>query len=74
MKVAWNIEKDIAIPVANIKELRIKTIDDWAVEAKEKWPGGRYYVVASYAICTGANTIVFSADTKDECIRFVEKL
>ena len=44
MKVVWNLEETVAIPVSNIKEFEVATTDEWSKESKAKWTGGRYYV------------------------------
>ena len=70
MKVIWNLENEVAIPTNQITSFQIATIDDWSQKSKEGWRGGRYYVIARYAI-TG-NDFVFTSDSKGDCIRFIE--
>ncbi len=74
MKVVWGIKEDVAIPVANIKEFEIISTDDWCNQAKENWTGGRYIVKATYTICYGVNTYIYSSDSKEDCRRFIENL
>lgn len=75
MKVIWNLEETIAIPVSNIKEFEVATTDEWSKESKAKWTGGRYYVIARYAIgACGNNVRVFTSDFKEDCIQFIEKI
>ena len=74
MKVVWSLDKDVAIPVENIKSFEIDTIDEWGEQSIASWDGGRYYVRANFTICTGTHVNVFTADTKEECIDFIEKI
>ena len=72
MKIIWDLDKLVAIPKSNIKEFEICNIDKWSKEAKAKWQGGRYYVIARYTICVGDSKIVFTSDSKEDCITFIE--
>lgn len=74
MRVIWSLDKTLAIPVSNIKALEVLTIDEWCKTSKDEWKGGRYYVLARYTICTGASKIVFTSDSKEECMRFIETI
>ena len=72
MKIIWDLDKLVAIPKSNIKEFEICNIDKWSKEAKAKWQGSRYYVIARYTICTGDFKSVFTSDSKEDCITFIE--
>lgn len=78
MKVIWDYKKITAIPVSNISCFEIETTDEWRKgpreDWKEIWEGKRYYVIARYTICTGTSAIVFTADTKEKCIDFIENI
>lgn len=74
MKVIWNLEKTVAIPISNIKDLEINNIDEWGKSSKEQWDGGRYYVIARYTVCTGHAERVFTSDSREECEKFIENL
>ena len=74
MKVVWNLEKTVAIPVSNICAWEIGTTDDWTEKARKEWTGGRFFVIARYVICIGAYEKVFEADSKEECIKFIESI
>lgn len=72
MKIIWDLDKIVAIPKNNIKAFEICNIDKWSKEAKAKWQGGRYYVIARYTIFTGDSKSVFTSDSKEDCITFIE--
>ncbi len=72
MKILWDLDKLVAIPKSNIKAFEIDNIDQWSKEAKAKWQGGRYYVIARYTICMGNSQRVFTSDSKEDCIAFIE--
>lgn len=72
MKVIWDLDKIVAIPKSNIKAFEICTTDEWCKTAKDKWQGGRYYVIARYTICMGDSQRVFTSDSKEDCITFIE--
>ena len=74
MKVVWDIEKKVAIPLTNISCFEIDTTDEWCQKSRDEWNGGRYYVVARYTILTGLSAYVYTSDSREECVKFVELL
>lgn len=72
MKVIWDLDYVTAIPLNNISCFEIGSIDEWCSQSKREWKGGKYYVRARYTICTGASDIVFSSDSREECIKYIE--
>ena len=74
MKVVWNLDKTVAVPVTNIKAAEINWIDEWGKQSKENWNGGRYYVLIRYTVCTGSSMFAFTSDSQEECRKFIENL
>lgn len=62
MKVIYDIDEIVAIPVKNIKEFRIIHSNF------------TYAVEVSYTICSGLKAIVFKADSREECKEFIENI
>lgn len=64
-----------AVPVSNIKEFTVGDVEGWSPEAKREWLEdynyGYYFVRVAYTICTGCHEIVFTSDSKSDCIDFI---
>lgn len=74
MKVIWDLDYVTAIPLNNISCFEIGNIDEWSSQSKREWKGGRYYVTARYTIYTRTSSRVFSSDSREECIKYIENI
>lgn len=67
MKVIWNIDKTIAIPVDKVKSFEIYSYKQYNGEPI-------YKVLAHYTIATGLKEVVFEAKTKEKCMTFISEI
>jgi len=74
MKVIWDLDYVTAIPLNNISCFEIGSTDEWSSQSKKEWKGGRYYVTARYTIYTGTSSRIFSSDSREECIKYIENI
>lgn len=67
MKVIWNIEQTIAIPINNVKTLEI------AVYPQSN--GIRLFKgIAHYTILSGLQEAIYEAEDKGSCVDFINRL
>ena len=71
MKVIWDLDKTGAIPLTSIKYLRVEECN---IEYRAAHNLMRYAVYAYHTIVTGQQSIIYTADTKEGCIDFINNL
>ena len=71
MKVLWNLEKTIAIPVSSILSFEISDTSGWSGAAKVLWNYDRFAIRANFA---NYHEYVFSSTSKNDCINFIESI
>lgn len=77
MKMIWNLDKTVAVPLHNIKVFEIEDVEDRSEFARKEWyekKRKRFVVVARYKIVTGMRMEVYSAEDKNSCIDYINNL
>ncbi len=69
MKIIWNLDKTVAIPLNNITHFEINFYETYAKQGNKPW-----VVTARYVIYTGTSEQIFVADSKEECIDYINDL
>lgn len=64
MKVIWNIDQTIAIPLSSIRSFDIL----------EQTTSKQFKIIAHYVIYTGLTEVIYEADNKQSCIDFINDL
>ena len=71
MKVIWNLDMTGAIPLTSIKYLRFEKCDlQYAANNNLM----KYAVYAYHTIVTGQQSIIYTADTQEDCVDFINNL
>ena len=74
MKVLWSLDKTRAVPMHHIRVFEIEDNTKMTDHNKERLGIKDYSVIVRYQICTGDWFRVFTADTKAECVHFIDEM
>ena len=68
MKLIWNCDKTVGVPIDNISKFQI------IGRSTSDGTGEEYIVLAYYTICVGESMHIFTADTQQRCIDYLESI
>lgn len=74
MRVIWNLRNDVAIPFNNIKEFEIRDCSKCSEKAKEEYGIQDWCVVVWFKVNVACEQFVFTANSKADCIHFVDEM